>query len=138
MGFSLVAAAAALGVSTVIAMEILLGGLLPTIDDINTSYKEMNERMIEQAQTDIDIMTVSRWLNGTVYDYNITVENNGGITLKTQDFHLLINGTYYEHTCSRSYMYPENVAYFNITNVSATQAQRVKIVTPNGITDYYS
>ena len=138
MGFSLSAAAAIVGVSALIAVEILIGNLLPTITNVNDSYGDMKDRAIDQVQTDINITNVNININGSGHDINITVENTGSISLKTSDFNILINGSTEQFTCSNSYLYPENEVYFNVTNSTGnTGLRRLKVVTDNGIADYY-
>ncbi len=137
MGFSLVAATAIIGVSLIMCLEIIVETTVPTITDLNESFKNMRIRAIDQVQTDIDITAVTYEINGSNYDINITVKNIGSITLKTIYFDILINGTRNEFTCSESYIYPENEIYFNVLNISGSGETRLKIVTNNGIYDYY-
>ena len=137
MGFSLVSAAAVIGVSCLIAVEIFTGGVLPAVSDVNYSFKDMNDRAVNTIQSDINITNTSTTAGGpTVYDLNVTVENTGSITLNTSDFVILINGTRDTFTCSTPYLYPENVAYFNVTNIAGAGTARLKVVAPNGISDY--
>ena len=86
MGFSLSASFAVIGVSILISIEILTGSLIPTITDIDDSYNEMIDRGISKIQTDINITEVNTSTNGSNYDYNITVENSGSISLEAGDF----------------------------------------------------
>lgn len=137
MGFSLAAAFAVIGVSILISIEILTGSLLPTITDFDDSYEDMIEREIDRVQTDINITSVSTSANNSNYDHNITLENTGGVTLKTSDFTILINGTVQQFSCSNSYLYPEKIVYFNIYNLAGNGSKRLKVVTDNGISDYY-
>jgi len=71
------------------------------------------------------------------YDINITVENTGSVTLKTTYFNILINGIDKPFSCSKKYLYPENEVYFNVSNLQATGDTRLKIITNNGISNYY-
>lgn len=137
MGFSLVAAFAVIGVTTLISIEILTGSILPTLNDFDDSYNEMIERKINRVQTKINITNVSTSVNGTNYDHNITVENTGSITLKTADFTILINGTKQHFICLNPYLYPEKNSYFNIYNLSGSGTKLLKVITDNGISDYY-
>ena len=137
MGFSLAAAFAVIGVSILISIEILTGSLLPTITDFDDSYEDMIEREIDRVQTDINITNVSTSANNSNYDHNITLENTGSVTLKTSDFTILINGTIQQFSCSNSYLYPEKIVYFNIYNLAGNGSKRLKVVTDNGISDYY-
>jgi archaellum component FlaF (FlaF/FlaG flagellin family) len=138
MGFSLIAAAAILGLTLFMAVEIIASDLLPTLEDMNKSYDEMKERHQNQLQSDINITTVLRSVNGSNYDYNISVKNTGSATLFTKDFQILINGSEYQFTCSRENLYPENTVNFQIVTVPGAGSQRIKIITNNGIADYYT
>jgi archaellum component FlaF (FlaF/FlaG flagellin family) len=138
MGFSLIASAAILGVTIFMAAEIITGDLLPTIESINDSYGDMKDRLRDQMQTDINISTVSRSGPGPNYDYNISVKNTGSVTLNTEDFLVLINGTKYQFSSSHMYLYPENVVYFQVVDVAGTGVKRMKVITNNGIADYYT
>jgi len=138
MGFSVIAAAAMLGLTLFMAVEIIASDLLPTIEDMNKSYDEMKERHQEQLQSEINITIVLRSANGSNYDYNISVKNTGSATLYTKDFQIIINGSTSQFTCSREYLYPENTVYFRIVNVEGAGSQRLKIITNNGIADYYT
>ena len=137
MGFSLIAASAVIGVSILISIEILTGSVLPTITDLDDSYDDMVDRSVDKVQTDINITDVSTYANDSNYDHNITLENTGSITLKTSDFVILINGTMQQFSCSDSYLHPEKETYFNVTNVAGSGNKRLKVITDNGISDYY-
>jgi archaellum component FlaF (FlaF/FlaG flagellin family) len=137
MGFSVSAAAAIIGVAILLSFEFMVANVIPTITDTHDSYDEMRDRAIDQIQTNINITSVSTPNNGSNYDHNITVENTGSITLETANFNVLINGTKYTYTCSKTYLHPENEVYFNITNLPGNGAMRAKVVTDNGISDYY-
>ena len=67
MGFSLIGAAVVLGLTLFMAVEIITGDLLPTIESINDSYDDMNERFQEQVHTNINITAVSRSANGSKF-----------------------------------------------------------------------
>lgn len=120
------------------AVEIITSELLPTLEDINDSYSEMKQRFEDQLQTDINITLVTSSVNGSNYDYNISLHNTGSVTLVTEDFIILINGSEYEFTCSHSYLYPENTVDFQVVNVAGAGAKRVKVIANNGIADYYA
>jgi len=137
MGFSLVAATAIIGVSLIMCLEIIVGTTIPTITDLNKSFDYMRNRAIDQVQTNIDIISVTSEINGSNFDINLTVENIGSITLQTSNFDILINGIKNEFTCSKSYLYPEGEVYFNILNIPGSGEKRLKIITNNGIADYY-
>jgi len=137
MGFSLSAAAAIIGVSILLAIEMIVSTTVPTFTEVHDSYDKLRDRSIEQIQTDINITNVETYVNGSNYDHNITVENTGSVSLVTGKFDILINGTSYNFECSKAYLYPESEAYFNVTNLAGSESKKLKIVTNNGISDYY-
>lgn len=137
MGFSLVAAAAIIGFSVVMAIEIVVSTTVPTILDVHNAFDEMKDRAIDQIQTGVNITDVTSEVNGSNYDINITVKNIGSVTLKTSYFNILVNGTDKSFTCSKIYIYPENEVYFNVSSIEETGNLRMKVITNNGISDYY-
>jgi archaellum component FlaF (FlaF/FlaG flagellin family) len=137
MGFSLVAATAIIGVALVMSIEIIIGTTIPAMTDVHESLKDMKNRAIYQIQTQINIIDVTSISNGSNYDINITLSNTGSVTLKSEYFNILINGTNEVYTYSKPFIYPENEVYFNILNYQDTGSLRLKIVTGNGIQDYY-
>ena len=137
MGFSLVGAAAIIGVSILMIIEIIISNGVPTITNVEEAFDEMRNRAIDQVQTDINITGVTSVVNGSGYDINITVENSGSVTLETANFDILINGTINDFSCSKSYIHPENNVYFDVPSITGSGSQKLKVVTNNGISDYY-
>jgi archaellum component FlaF (FlaF/FlaG flagellin family) len=137
MGFSLVGAAAIIGVSILMIIELIVSTGVPTITDVDEAFDEMRNRAVDQVQTDINITGVTSVVNGSGYDINITVENTGSVTLETANFDILINGTINDFSCSKSYIHPENIVYFDVPSITGLGAQKLKVVTNNGISDYY-
>ncbi|MBN1861853.1 MAG: hypothetical protein JW840_10395 [Candidatus Thermoplasmatota archaeon] len=138
MGFSLIAATAILGITLFMAVEIIVSDLIPTMEEINTSYTTMKDRIQEQLHTGINITAVVRSVNGTNYNYNISVKNTGSITLLTDNFVILLNGTECPFYCSGQYLYPENIVYFVMENQAGEGQKRLKIITNNGIASFYT
>ena len=137
MGFSLIAAAAIIGLSIVMAIEIFVGTTIPTVTDLHDAFNDMRDRAIEQVQTNINITSITSEVNGSNYDINITVENTGSVTLKTTYFNILVNGTDKPFSCSKTYLHPENEVYFNVSSLLGTGNRRLKLITNNGISNYY-
>jgi len=137
MGFSLVVAASIIGVSVLMAIEIIVGTTIPTLTNVQDSFYDMRNRAIDKIQTDINITDIAIEINGSNYDINITVENLGSTSLETEYFNILINGTEKQFTCSKSYLHPKNEAYFYVSNLQGSGESKLKIVTENGISDYY-
>ena len=138
MGFSLSAATAIIGVSILISIEIIVSTTIPTITDIHDSYDEMRDRSIDRFQTDINITSISTITNGSNYDLNITIKNTGSTSLETKDFNVLINGSAKEFAALSTYLYPQNIVNLTVYNIKGSGNNRLKIVTNNGISDYYN
>ena len=137
MGLSVVAAAAIIVVSLCISVEVLTSGLLPSLDEINDSYTDLKERRVDSVQTDLNITSVNRSINGSNYDYNISLENTGSVSLKTSDFVVLVNGTSCSFSCSLLYLHPRVVGVISVYDVSFANHVRFKIITEKGIEAYY-
>ncbi len=137
MGFSLVAGFSILAVSMVIAFGIFTGSFLPAVTDYKQSYGDMVDRNVEQVHTDLTIATVGVSAYGLNYNHSIQVENSGSYTLEIVDCNVLINGTIRIFTCSDTYLYPEKTTYFNVSNLPGDGPMRAKVVTGNGVADYY-
>ena len=136
MGFSTSAAAAIIGVAILISFEFMVANVIPTITDTHDSYDKMRDRAIDQVQTNINITDMSTIPSGANYHLNITLENTGSVTLKTDDFTILINGSVEQFTCSSPYIYLETEVYFNVSDLPGSGPRRLKVITQNGISDY--
>ena len=140
MGFSLVGAAAILGVSILVIMEIIVGTTIPTVTNIQDSYRDMKNRAIEQVQTDINITSATAVANGSSHhDLTFIVNNTGSTSLETADFDVIVNGTKVTFTCATTYLFPENEATFTVNYIDGRSvSRRLKVITENGIEDYFT
>jgi archaellum component FlaF (FlaF/FlaG flagellin family) len=136
MGFSLVAAFSIICVSVFIAFEIFSVQVLPVFNDCESSYSSKVNRYLDKLDTKIIIEEVILSNNLSNYDYNISVNNTGEKTLRTNDFNIIIDGKIYDFVCNETYLLPLNQANFYIYNVTGTGDIRLKVVTGNGIKDY--
>ena len=135
MGFSTSAAFAILGVCLVVCIDIFSSIVLPAASELERSYKKLEDRIVERANTDIEITNVTK-SPGKPYNISIKVENTGSVSLEVKDFTVIVNGTIEDFDYNLPYLYPENTVILNITNLTYTGLVRVKVVTGNGISDY--
>ncbi len=138
MGFSVVAAAAMLGVAIFICIEVITGSVFPTVEDVDLSYATLAERKIDIYQTNVNITSVTTTAYGLNYNHSINITNDGSTTLDISKCMVLINGTNYQFNCTVDYLYPAKYALFNVTNLPGAGDKTAKIVTHNGIEDYYT
>ncbi len=135
MGFSTSAAFAILGVCIFVCLDILSSSFLPSLSELNTSYKYMEKRMIEKLNTDIDVIDITK-TSGTTYNISIKVKNTGSTELDVSDFTVIVNGTIESYSADKEYLYPLDIVNITVTNLTYTGTIRVKVVTGNGIGDY--
>ncbi|MFO8077547.1 MAG: hypothetical protein R6U21_02745 [Thermoplasmatota archaeon] len=137
MGFSLSASFAIIGVSILLSLEIISGGILPQLTEIHESQQNMIKREITRSQTDFSITHVTTSINGSTYDYNITIENSGSETINVEKCMLLINGSIQEFIFSDAYLFPEKQTNLTIYNTNKSDNPRIKITTSNMVESYY-
>lgn len=133
MGLSLVAATAIVGIAVLVSIELIVGTTIPTLTDFHDSYDDMKDRSIEKVQTDITITNVA-WSDPNMV---ITVNNTGTETINTSYCNILFDGSSKTFTCSVFNIYPEKTALFNVQE-RANPGDIIKIITPNGVSDYYT
>jgi archaellum component FlaF (FlaF/FlaG flagellin family) len=138
MGFSLSASTAIIGVALLISLELAIGNVIPTITDVNDSYKDLKDRALEQLQTDIEITKVTVTAYGLNWNHTIYVNNTGSTVLKASECHLLINGIQQDFNSSSVYIYPDSQVQFTVDDLPGSGIKRYKIITKNGISDYFT
>jgi archaellum component FlaF (FlaF/FlaG flagellin family) len=136
MGFSLVGAFAILSVTLMVALEIFSGNILPAVTNVNYAFKDLKDRSVETAHTNITISNISTTANGSNYDLNITIYNGGSITSAVRDFTVLINGTAVIFSSSRLFLFPKNTVYLNIYNLVGEGSRDLKVISANGVSTY--
>ncbi|RLF35752.1 MAG: hypothetical protein DRN03_04690 [Thermoplasmata archaeon] len=135
MGFSTTAAVAIICTSLLFSINLALTSMLPSISDLNDSYRLFEKKFIERKETDIDITNVTS-TNGTPFNLSIEVKNTGSVTLETEDFTIIINGEMHNYSCSEPYLFPGRIVNFTVTGLTERGETRIKVVTGNGIEKY--
>ncbi|RLF93869.1 hypothetical protein DRN50_06515 [Thermococci archaeon] len=135
MGFSTIGATLIIGISIIAMLSIFSTEILPVVFDINDSYRDLENRILEKSQTSINITNVTLSNVGGNLLLNVTVKNTGSVSLNTSDFSILVNGTKKSFTATKSVIHPEKEAIFTIT-VSSSGSKRIKVITYNGVADY--
>jgi len=122
------------------ANDLLLGRYLTgTLDEVRISSTARSEAWInttyEMTISPTSFIEVESEQNQQHTYLNITIENTGSTTIKTQDCTLLINGTKTSFVCIQTCFYPLKETNIFV-NVSAVGSKRNKFITGNGIIDY--
>ena len=138
MGFSVAAASGIIGISILVIIELSVGTIFPTIQDVSESYSEMKNRALEQLQTDINILSVNASINGTNHDLIITLQNAGSITIDLLKCHVLINGSTFQFQSSNDYIHPQKQTNLTLNQLPGLGTRRVKVISEQGIADYYT
>lgn len=137
MGFSLSASFAIIGISILLSLEIISGGILPQLTEIHESQQHMIQRQITRSQTDFSITNMTSSINGSNYDYNITIENSGSETINIEKCMILINGNIQNFIFNDAYLFPKKQTNLIIYNTNQSEEPRIKILTSNGVESYY-
>jgi archaellum component FlaF (FlaF/FlaG flagellin family) len=122
------------------ANNLLLGRYLTgTLDEVRISSTARSAAWInttyKMTSSPTSFIEVESEQNQQHTYLNITIENTGSTTIKTQDCTLLINGTKTSFVCIQTCFYP--LKETNIfANVTAVGSKRNKFITGNGIIDY--
>ncbi len=105
---------------------------------VEDSYDDKHNRQYDKLQTEIEINSVD--VEEHVYEKTFTVEvlNSGSMSLSSGRTTFLIDGLLYDHsyTPETDLWTPGEVKTFTLTNVTASEDSRVKVVTGNGIFAY--
>ena len=136
MGFSVAAAAAIIGVSLLMILEMFVGNTIPLYAEIQDSYKDMRNRAIDELQTMISVQNVTTSPNASNYDLNITLQNTGSTVVDMTYVTLLINGTKTSFTSSSTYLYPASSVNLTSNDLLGSGQKKLKIITKNGISSY--
>ena len=131
MGFSVSASFAIFLLGFLIISTMAYSSLSNTLRMIDDARREEHDRMMKELHTDIEI-------TGKEYDganMTIYVENTGTIVLDPYELNVLIDGEIRSYTPSSDVWVPgENLT---ITVYSVPDGA-IKVVTENGISDYYT
>lgn len=135
MGFSTIAAATIVGLSFIIILGTISGEFLPTLSEVNDSYRNIGRRVLNQVHTGINITSMDVMTPpGDIY-LNVTIKNTGSVILNTSDFSIIVNGSLQSFNASEPVIYPENEVFF-LVNVDDSGPKSIKVFTGNGVADY--
>ncbi len=119
--------------------DVLLGDRLTgTLDEIRISDTARDASWIETSHAMMNDPTtfirIEPEQNQNFTYLNITIENIGSTTLKTEEFSLLVNGTEFFFVDLQPYLYP-NQEMRVFVNVAAAGSKRNTFITGNGISN---
>ena len=135
MGFSTSAAFAIIGICIFVCIDILSGSFLPSLSDLNASYRSLERRVVEKINTQIDIINISK-TSGLPYNISISVKNTGSTNLDVGDFTVMVNGIIVNYSYDKEFLYPCDIVNISVNNLTYSGTNRVKVVTGNGVSDY--
>ncbi len=138
MGFSISVSAATIGVAIIMILEVSMGTIIPLFTDLNDSYENMRNRIIEEIQTEIEINNITVQPNASLHDITITVKNTGSTVIDVAYLDLLVNGLLSSFSYDDEYWFSENTYTITVHGLSGSGSNKVKIITENGISDYHS
>lgn len=107
---------------------------------LSVSADEHYSLVNKKLQTDIQIVDSSAIIHNSTYQLSLEVLNTGSETLRSDEIDILVDGVYMYHSTSSATVIwtPETSVVLNIYDLSGFGGHRLKVVTENGVCDYYS
>jgi len=139
VGLSVSASSAILFIGFLFVATALFGALNMTLMNIEEDYREAHELQAERFRTSIHVDDVNNDTN-TVF---INVTNEGAITLKVSQLHILVNGNLSSEDIANytvdganttDLWAPEEILYLEVT-YKASGSERIMVWTGNGVGD---
>jgi len=106
---------------------------------LSVSTDEHYSLVNKKLQTDIQIVDSSAIIHNSTYQLSLEVLNTGSETLRSDKLDILIDGVHvsYSSASNITTWTPETYVVLNVYNLSGFGDHRVKLVTKNGVCDYY-
>ena len=107
---------------------------------LSASADEHYSHVNKKLQTDIQIVDSSAIIHNSTYQLSLEVLNIGSETLRSDEIDILVDGVYVPYSTSNTTVTwtPRTSVVLNIYDLSGFGDHRIKVVTENGICDYYS
>lgn len=140
MGFETSVVVTIFLVSTILIGTISYTILSSSHDLISSSVDEHYSLINKKLQTDVEIVQSNAIIYNSTYQLSLEVLNTGSETLESDELDVLVDGVHvpYSSASAITTWTPEAYEVINVYNLSGFGDHRVKLVTKNGISDYYS
>ncbi|MBC7086513.1 MAG: hypothetical protein H5T43_09185 [Methanomethylovorans sp.] len=140
MGFETSVVVTIFFVSIIIIATLSYTTVSSSYDLISNSKDEHYAIIAKKMQTDVEIVQSSVTFYNSTYQLSLHVLNTGSETLRTDKIDVLVDGVYRPHSSvsGNNIWTPQTYVILNVNNLSGSGQHRVKIVTENGISDYFS
>ncbi len=140
MGFETSVVVTIFLVSAILIATISYTTLSSSQDLLSSSVDEHYSLLNTKLQTDVQIVQSNAIIHNSTYQLSLEVLNTGSETLSSDELDVLIDGVHmpYSSVSAITTWTPETYTVLNISNLSGFGDHRVKVVTKNGICDYYS
>lgn len=140
MGFETSVVVTIFLVSAILIATISYSTISSSNDLLSSSLDEHYSLLSKKLQTDVEIVESNAAFHNSTYQLSLMVLNTGSETLSSDELDILIDGVHvsYSGVSNITTWTPETYAVLNVYNLSGFGDHRVKLVTKNGVCDYYS
>lgn len=110
-------------------------------DLLSSSADEHYSLINKKLHTDVQIIGSSAIIHNSTYQLSLEVLNTGSETLRSDELEVLVDGVYKPYSLAANATTtwtPQTSVALNICDLSGFGDHRLKVVTENGICDYYS
>lgn len=110
-------------------------------DLLSSSADEHYSLINKKLHTDVRIVGSSAIIHNSTYQLSLEVLNTGSETLRSDELEVLVDGVYKPYSLASNATTtwtPQTSVALNIYDLSGFGDHRLKVVTENGICDYYS
>ncbi|MGB3907155.1 MAG: hypothetical protein WBL02_01840 [Methanomethylovorans sp.] len=110
-------------------------------DLLSSSADEHYSLINRKLHTDVQVVGSSAIIHNSTYQLSLEMINTGSETLRSDKLGVLVDGVYkpYSITSNTTSIWnPQTTIFLTIYDLSGFGDHRLKVVTENGICDYYS
>lgn len=106
MGFSYVVAVAVLLSSSLIFFGIIYSDYVHTNQELSTAQQNSNELAYQYSHSSVNVSSYTAVAVSGGYNFTVTFDNTGSVTLDLNRSSLLVNGTLTNFTYRSQYLFP--------------------------------
>ena len=137
MGFSVSAGFLILTIAVFYTVGASISVFRPAIGELIDAGKELERSREKKLFTKLEITRIEASGRAAYYGINVTLLNNGSVTLDPSRFDLLIDGYRYPFEWyPNTKVYPKTIAWLSVVGLKGGGWHSLKIVTESGIETY--
>lgn len=137
MGFSVSAGFLILSIAVFYALGASISVFRPAVNELISVEEELRDIQEKKLSTKLEIIQLKVTGRGAYYGINVTLLNNGSVTLDPTQFDILIDGYRYPFEWyPKTKLYPKTVTWLEVAGLKGSGWHTLKIVSESGIETY--